>query len=605
MNIKDLVNEIKNRLIIEEVIGSYIHLKKVGRNYVALCPFHHEKTPSFTVSPEKNFFHCFGCGKSGDVITFVAEIEKISFIEAVKKLAVKAGIDPSPYFSGETPKEKSLISSIQSINTEAMKFFKYCLLKSKYSKDAIRYLKSRGINSEIAKVFKFGFAPPGGSMLYKYLKSRYFTDESIFESRLVTKTSKGPIDLFRNRIIIPIMDQYGIIVGFAGRKIDDSDNSPKYINTPETPLFKKRNILFGFYQAKDSIIETKRVYIVEGYFDVISLYSRGIRNVVAPMGTALTLEQMRLLSNKVNEIYLFFDNDSAGIKATQGTLQLILSNNLASSAMKIKIIHTPFKDPDEFIKNSQEVSDETLQKYSYDMIDFFLKVRHDEVKSGDSSTIMRFILSMFDIISLVSNVYEKEEMLRKLSEGVGVSIEVMRGEFEKYQSKKFVSRDVFISNFGKLVSGELELLIAYFVSKNHNLFDTLLSELNPDDFKDELVRYYLSFLEEYLFKEEVSEGDLNELYILESEIESRATELSRNVGTSISNEEFDTLLALYKVKRISERKKEIQKIIENVMKSNPDQELIDELLEEKQALAIEEKKIKEGRGINYLSIGGD
>ncbi len=605
MNIKDLVNEIKNRLIIEEVIGSYIHLKKVGKNYVALCPFHHEKTPSFTVSPEKNFFHCFGCGKSGDVITFVAEIEKISFIEAVKKLAVKAGIDPSPYFSGETAREKSLISNIQNINTEAMKFFKYYLLKSKYSKEAIRYLKSRGINSEAAKTFKFGFAPPGRNTLYTYLKSRFFTDESIFESRLVIKTSKGPIDLFRNRIIIPIMDQYGIIVGFAGRKVNENDDSPKYINIPETPLFKKRNILFGFYQAKDSIIETKRVYIVEGYFDVISLYSKGIRNVVAPMGTALTVEQLRLLSNKVNEIYLFFDNDNAGIKATERSLQLILSNNPANSSIKIKIIHTPFKDPDEFIRNSQEVSEETIQEYSHDIIDFFLKVRNSEVKSGDSNTIMKFVLSMFEIISLVSNVYEKEEMLRKLAEGIGVSIEVMRGEFEKYQNKKFISRDAFISNFGKLVSGELELLIAYFISKNHSLLDTLLSELNPDDFKDELVRYYLSFLEAYLFKEEIFEEDLNELYILESEIESRATELSRNVGPLIPNEEFDTLLALYKVKRISERKKEIQKIIESIMKSNPDQELIDELLEEKQALAVEEKKIKEGRGINYLSIGGD
>jgi len=603
MNIRDLIAEIKNRLLIEDVIGSYVALKRSGKNYIALCPFHHEKTPSFTVSPEKNFFHCFGCGKSGDVITFVADIEKISFVEAVKKLAIKAGIDPTPYFLGENQREKSLVSIVQSINNEAMKFFKYYLLKSKYSKEIISYLKARGVNSDIAKVFKFGFAPPGGNLLYKYLKSKFFTDESIFESRMVTKTPKGPVDLFRNRVIIPIIDQYGSIVGFGGRKIDENDNSPKYINTPETPIFKKRGILFGFYQAKDSIVSTGRVYIVEGYFDVISLYSKGIRNVVAPMGTSLTVEQIRLLANKVSEFYLFFDNDSAGINATERNLQLILSDNLLSSNVKIKIITTPFKDPDEFVKNSADVSEDTLKKYSYDIVDFFLKVRENEIKSSDSNVRMKFVLSMFSIIYLINNVYEKEEMLRKISESVGISIEVMRSEFEKYQSKKFVSRDVFVNNIDKLVLNELEMLIAYFISKNHSLIETLLSEFNPNDFKDDFVRYYLSFLEEYLFKEEVSESDINELYVLESEVESRAMEFTRNLVNTTYSEDFDTLISIYKVKRISERKKEIQKIISNVMKTNPDQELIDELLEEKQALALEEKKIKEGKGINYLNIG--
>ncbi|MGB9622065.1 MAG: DNA primase, partial [Brevinematia bacterium] len=249
MDIKSLISEIKNRVIIEDVIGRYVNLKKSGKNYVALCPFHHEKTPSFTVASDKGFFHCFGCGKSGDVFTFVSEIEKIPFMDAVRKIGKEVGIDIDVYLSKESSKDKSLAKKLKQLNVEAQKFFSYYLINGDKDKVGVRYLKKRGINSEVAKKFKFGMAPNSRNMLYKYLKSKFFTDETIFESKLVVNTSNGPIDLLRYRITFPIENQYGEIVGFAGRALSEEEKV-KYINIPETVLFKKRNILFAFDHAR-------------------------------------------------------------------------------------------------------------------------------------------------------------------------------------------------------------------------------------------------------------------------------------------------------------------------------------------------------------------
>lgn len=598
MDIKSLITEIKSRAIIEDIIGRYVNLKKSGKNYVALCPFHHEKTPSFTVSPDKGFFHCFGCGKSGDVITFVSEIEKIPFMDAVRKVASEVGIDLDTYLSKHDVKNKSLITKLKHLNIEVQKFFSYYLLKGDGSKTGINYLRKRGINSEVARKFKFGMAPNSKNTLYRYLKSRFFTDETIFESRLVVNTSSGPIDLFRYRITFPIENQYGEIVGFAGRTLSNEEKT-KYINLPETVLFKKRNVLFAFNHAKERIKQTGRVFLVEGYFDVISLHKHGITNVCGVMGTSLTLEQIRLFSSIANEVYLFFDSDTAGVNAVERVIPLILNN----TDLRVKIVRIPEKDPDEFVKsleNKKENIDEgILLKNSYNPIDFFIEVNQDIIRGSNTNEKMRFLVKMFFFVSLIKNLYEKEESLKKLAEILGLSDSMVRLEFEKYVDRQKISELSIVGTYSKLSIEELELVLVYMIMKDNKLIDILKSEFAFEDFKNDLVRVYLSFLDSFIYGEEVKEEDINNLYLIQSEIESKVSPVVRVLGENLK-EEFDYLLAIYKIRRIRERKKEIQSIINRISKDTPDYEdLMSDLLEEKHSLAIEEEKIKKLRNISF------
>lgn len=597
MNIKEVVEEIKNRVVIEDVIGRYVNLKKSGKNYVALCPFHKEKTPSFTVSPEKSFYHCFGCGKSGDVFTFLMEIEKISFMEAVRKLGKEVGVDVDRLLYRGSKENASLISSIKQLNIEAQKFFVYYLLKGDKDKVGVNYLKKRGITKQIAEKFKFGMSPNSRNALYSYLKSKFFTDETIFESKLVIKTSGHPVDLFRYRITFPIENEYNEIVGFAGRALS-SEEKAKYINLPETVLFKKRNILFGFNHAKNKIKNTRRVFLVEGYFDVISLHKYGVDNVCGVMGTALTIEQVRLFSNIAEEVYLFFDSDEAGINAVERSIPLILAN----TDLSVKIVSIPQKDPDEFVRYNEEkgqIIDESLIiKYSKDIFDFFIDKNQNKVKSEDKKERIAFLIRMFYFISLLRNVYDKEEALKKLSEVMRISEVVIKSEFEKYQNRQRISTENITSAYSRLSYEDLELILAYMVSKNNILFDILKSEIDIQDIRNETVRAYFSFLDEYLFSEEVNENQINTLYLLQSEIESKSASMIKG-NIEVLREDFEFLLSIYKIKKIKEKKQEIQKIIEKISSDSTD-EVLEELLEEKHLLTLEEKKIKELRGISYI-----
>ncbi|MCX8028380.1 MAG: DNA primase [Brevinematales bacterium] len=596
MSIKEAILELRNRIRIEEVIGRYINLKKSGKNYIANCPFHNDKTPSFTVSSEKGFYHCFGCGKSGDIFTFVMEIEKISFMEAVKKLAMEYGVDIDSFLS-KSSKSSKLISNLKQINIEAQKFFSSYLTKGDKSKEGIKYLKSRKVDSKTAEKFKFGMAPNSKDTLYRFLKSKFFTDDTIFESRLVVNTSSGPIDTFRYRITLPIENEYGEIVGFAGRTLS-KDEKAKYLNLPETPIFKKRNILFGLNHARNSIRETGRVILVEGYFDVISLHKNNITNSCGVMGSALTLEQLRLISKMAKEIYLFFDNDSAGLNATERTIPFIINN----SDLEVKIVKTPYKDPDEFISSfehkTETIDQNLITKYSYNIIDFFLEVNKEQIRTSDKNIKMSFLTRMFYFISLLKNIYDKEEGLKKIAEVMKVSEVIIKSEFEKYQQKQKIISDNISISYSKLPSSSLEIVISYFISKNNSLLENLKAEVDIQDIKDETSRNYLSFLDNYLNNEEIDDDKINTLYLLQSEVESKASSIIKTFSENLKDD-FEFLLTLYKIKTIREKKKELQSIIEKVSKTSPDQELIEELLEEKQFLTIEEKKIKETKKISY------
>ncbi len=315
----DKISEIKNSADIVDIVSEAVLLKKAGRNYLGLCPFHSEKTPSFTVSPEKQMFHCFGCGVGGNVFTFLMKHQGVSFPEAVKTLARRYGIDlPSPRMSPAQKKVASERETLLSISDQAAQFF-YSQLQSPRGEHARQYLEKRGLSGKINETFKIGYAPAGWDHLLNHFKKQSVPLKMVEKAGLLAQKNDY-YDRFRDRIIFPITDISDRIVGFGGRVLDDS--LPKYLNSPETPLYNKRKILYGLGTVKQDCRQAEMVYITEGYMDFLALYRHGIKNVVATLGTSLTVDQVRLLRGYVNKAVLVFDSDEAGIKAAQRAVEV-------------------------------------------------------------------------------------------------------------------------------------------------------------------------------------------------------------------------------------------------------------------------------------------
>ncbi len=338
-----VVEEIKYRNDIRDVIGSYVTLKRAGANYNGLCPFHSEKTPSFTVftGGEGNFY-CFGCGAGGDVITFIMRAENLDYPNALEFLAKRAGITIPEEKNKSNPNEVSR-TRVMDLNREAARFFHKTLAAGRYP-DALAYLKEkRGFSMPLIRHFGMGFAPPEWGALVKHLRSKHFTDEEMIAANLAAKSAKGTVyDTFRNRIIVPILDLNGNVVAFGGRVMDDS--KPKYLNSSDTPAFKKRKTLFALNFAKDACAE--RIILCEGYMDVISLHGAGFNNALATLGTAITEDHARLMKRYTKEVIICYDADEAGQRAADKAFALLSEVGLETKILKVE----GAKDPDEYIK---------------------------------------------------------------------------------------------------------------------------------------------------------------------------------------------------------------------------------------------------------------
>jgi DNA primase len=337
---REIIEKVRERADIVEVISSYIPLKPAGKNYRALCPFHKEKTPSFTVSPEKGLFHCFGCGVGGNVFTFLMRYEGISFYEAVKSLAERYGISIEEV---EGVQEK--LEPYFEINRMANEIFRMKLLHPREGKVARDYLLKRGVAPKSWELYGLGYAPDQWDLLSGFFEQKGKDLLLVEEVGLIIRGTKGYYDRFRGRIIFPIEDIRGRILGFGGRILGEGE--PKYLNSPDSPIFKKGECLYGLKQARDHIIQKREAVIVEGYFDVISLAQSGLRNVVAPLGTALTEVQLRILKPLVNKVLLLFDGDQAGRKAAMRAVELLVQEGIEGDI----IILPENEDPDTFLKS--------------------------------------------------------------------------------------------------------------------------------------------------------------------------------------------------------------------------------------------------------------
>ena len=443
----ELLNEIKSRNDIVDVISQYVALKRSGRNYFGLCPFHNEKSPSFSVSPDKQIFKCFGCNVGGDVFRFIMKIENVSFVESVQILAKRVGIEVQTNISEKDAKLAKLKEKVYMLNKEAALFYHNKLYEPS-SKQAQEYIKKRKLDNNTLKSFVIGYSG-NNNELYNYLKQKGFDEETMLASSIIGKNENGRLyDKFRNRLMIPILDTRNRVIAFGGRVLDDS--KPKYINSPENIVYSKGRNLFGLNVAKRNVNgQLKKILIVEGYMDAISLYQRGITNVVASLGTALTDNQGRLLRRNAEQVILGYDADGAGQTAIMRAIGI-----LQSMGVDIRILQIyGAKDPDEFvIKYGPERLEKCIDE-AISVVEFKIKTYKQNLDITNVNDKIKFLNLIAKAISEVDNEIERELYIDKISKTYGISKEAITAEVKKLTYK---SKNTYQKNKPQFVEAKMD-----------------------------------------------------------------------------------------------------------------------------------------------------
>lgn len=467
----ELLENIQAQNDIVEVISGYLPLKRAGQNYKALCPFHEEKTPSFSVSPAKQIFHCFGCGVGGDVFSFLMRHENMTFPEAVEFLARRAHIE----LPSSNPRAASRRQKLLDVHELARDFYHWSLTRAEAGEPARQYLRSREIKKETITKFKLGYALPSWDSFLRRARKKGYSDEILLEAGLVIKKKggEGCYDRFRKRLIVPVCDARGRVIAFGGRVLDNSQ--PKYINSPETPLFRKGKMLFGLDLAKDGIIRRDQVILGEGYFDVIRAHQAGIKNMVCSQGTAFTESQARILKRYSDKVVTAFDADPAGQTAALRGLAIFLRHNF-----EVRIALLPRgEDPDSLIRRSGPEGFSKLVGESIPLIDFKLEIlcRENDLKTDHGK--LAVTAGMLETIRQIENAVLRDSYIKKLARRLSVSEAAVR---EEYQKKKTSPPAVKASPPGpgreeKIAGRLLKLLI-----EDDKYMNLLIEELDPTYF---------------------------------------------------------------------------------------------------------------------------
>lgn len=425
------LERIKAKIDIVDFIGDYITLKKGGRNFKALCPFHGEKTPSFYVSPERQTWHCFGaCNEGGDIFDFLVKWDHVDFSESIKILAEKAGVQLSSY--KPSPEEESK-ERLYEINHLASEFFHFLLKNHNVGENARDYIKKRGTNSKIVDTFMLGYAPNAWDGLLKYLRKKGYKDDEIIKTGLAIKSERGSVyDRFRSRLMFTLCDQRGKIIGFSGRKLgQDTDKEAKYINTPETPLYIKGNVFYGLDKTKESIKKEKFAIVVEGEFDFLSSFQNGVSNIVAIKGSAFTDAQINLLKRFTDTIYLALDSDFAGNEAAKKGIE-----NAENAGLTIKVIKLEYgKDPDECIQKSPALWKKSIQN-AENIYDFLIERALQMYSSTDAGEKKKIGDEVIPFIAKISNPIIYSHYQRLLATKLSVSEDAIASLVEREKLKK-------------------------------------------------------------------------------------------------------------------------------------------------------------------------
>jgi len=488
-----ILNEIQDRCDIVEIISSYIPLRSAGRNFKALCPFHHEKTPSFVVSPDKQIYHCFGCNSGGNAFNFIKEYEKVDFIEAVQMLAEKSGVR-LPEYKKEKKEDTSLVSAIYGINDIAATFYSDLLQRSHPSSDVWNYIAKRGFEENLIKRFKIGYADSSWSSFSDYLLKRGITREVALRSGLVIKGKENSFyDLFRGRLIFPIYDVRGKVLGFGARVLDNS--LPKYINSSESIIYKKGKHLYGLNFAKTHIKEKGFAIISEGYLDVMTSHQYGIANTISSLGTALSVDQIRLLRRYTHNIVMVYDADQAGEMATLRGMDLFLEEGMNVKVVTLDKGH----DPDSFIRKFGPRGFNEAVKKAKSLFEYKLDILNEKWDSSEPEGKAEIVKEMLSTIQRIRSAVIKAEYIKRLSQGLSVREDAVWEELKKIK-KSHVRAEGFRlggkaqSEKRKIEISPAEKILAKLMLEDVNVVNIVKDNLSPFDFKNPDIRHLVETL---------------------------------------------------------------------------------------------------------------
>lgn len=571
----ELIEEIKSSNDIVDVISGYVTLKRSGRNFFGLCPFHKEKSPSFAVSPDKQIFHCFGCGAGGNVIHFISKIEGLDFKDTLEVLANRANIELPTLDNYEDDKTAKLKQKVYEINKIAAEFYHQNLYKDT-SKIAQEYIKKRKLDNKTLKAFLIGYSG-NFNELYLLLKQKGFTIEEMLASSLIKKTQDGAyMDSFRKRIMFPILDTRERVIAFGGRVLDDS--KPKYINSPENIVYSKGRNLFGLNVAKK--YDTKKMIIVEGYMDAISLYQRGITNVVASLGTAMTEAQGRLLRRHSEQVILGYDADGAGQAAILRGMEIL--QNLGCDIRVLQIEGA--KDPDEYVLKYGPERFQKCVDNAISLVEFKVKVLKKELDIENVNDKIKFLNEIAKILAKVTNQMEREIYISKLSREYKISKEAIYSEVNKIMysnnqgSKKLEKKVVTMeqkedkkSEISEAVLKRENLVIYLLINEYEKSYERIKNTITLDEFQNEQNKQILKKMYEQLEKGNISTNQILDWFEDENII-SHITEIMAYDFEIVDVEKaIEDLISTYEKEKLVNKRNKILKQLEDTSNFNTDE----------------------------------
>lgn len=590
---EELIDEIRNSNDIVDIISQYVILKRSGRNFFGLCPFHKEKTPSFSVSPDKQIFHCFGCGAGGNVIHFISKIENVDFKESLEILADRAGIKLPTLENNVDSKRLELKEKVYEINKLVAMYYHETLYKPQ-AKPAQEYVKKRKLDNKALKEFCIGYAE-NANVLYKLLKEKGFTEEEILASDLVIKKGNNYVDRFKNRLIFPIQDIRNRFIAFGGRVLDNS--LPKYINSPENIVYSKARNLYGLNVAKNT--KTRKLIIVEGYMDTVSLHQRGIDNVVASCGTALTEAQGRLLRKYAEKVIISYDSDSAGQAATLRGLEIL--NNLGCD---IRILQMEgAKDPDEYVIKYGNGRFNDLVENAISLVEFKIKVLKKGLNIENTNDKIKFMNEIAKILGGVDNKIEQEIYIDKISSDYNISKEAIYAQINKneYSNNKgakilesYSIRKPTIKRQEKEINPELEkrenIIISLLIDGGEEVYNKIKDIINPNDFKSEANQKIMRRLYEEFEKGNSNINSLVDMFADDEQVVNALTGIMADDYEIEDNKKaLDDVINNYQKEKLMARR---NKIIQSLNNASLDKEKASELEKELHTLIIKLAQIK-------------
>lgn len=621
------IEEIRSSADIVEIVSEFVQLRKRGKNFIGLCPFHSEKTPSFTVSEDKQIFHCFGCHSGGNVFKFLMDYEKISFIEAVQEVALKVGINLE--YEEDTTGKESEQEILYEINVQAARYFSDNLLNSPEGEVARKYFQERKIKPQTMRAFGLGYSLNGWENFVEFAKSQKIDLEKAIQLGLIGQQNDGRLyDKFSDRIIFPIFSASGRVIAFAGRILENREGSAKYLNSPESSIYVKGRVLYGLSFSKDEIRKLDKAILVEGYMDLISLYQNGIKNVVAVSGTALTEDQVQLLSRYTKNVVLLFDADTAGIKASMRSIELLLKRDI-----EVKIATLPSgEDPDSYINNyGKDDFDELIRKAQnfleyqtayFDANGFF----EDHKKTAEA------IRELVKMLALIDDELKRNLLLKSIAKKFNLREKLLETELEKILKSKvrqessrpivkdgrpnkekagfqFTATD---SKSGTYFTLEKEL-VKLLYEGNKEVIDLIFTNFSPDDFNYQFHQELVNLVyDAYQSEEDLSASSLiakvkdedQQAYLLEITFDKYSISKTWDELNPVFEDEklfykfaMDTIKN-FKIAKIEER---ITANHERIELAESEQESLS-LMKENMELEKEKKLIKEGDNLNTNAL---